>query len=375
MKRLPALPLVKGRRFTAASRAAAAARATAAEAARAATRPVERALEADEHAFLVSKLRERLALLHAEGGEADAAGAPTTAEPAAAAATDPRLSQERRDAVRSSLKIVNDIESLRRKLAEIAYQPPKGMRRTPWIETLAVVAPAAVAAEGGEAGAVKQSSTPISVHADIEREAYFMRLTTAAATEGLRRLRQLRVKFTRPSDFYAEMLKSDEHMQRVRARVAEEQQQQQEFLEKKNRERNRKFHKQSGKKLLRAQEEARLRNLELKQLEAWKQQRRRGGDGDGDKSRVLRDSSNAGSGETASSRNKKNKERQTAAFSAGKPTTAVEAAFDQWLADREKQKDDKKVHAQRAKRTGHHAQSKPHAHAGRHTQKKHRRRK
>lgn len=89
----------------------------------------------------------------------------------------------------------------------------------------------------------------------------------------LARLRAVGLQFTRPGDFLAEMLKSDQQMGKIRARIEEEQQRQQQFADKLNRNFNKKFNKLSGHRIVREQEEARQRNLQLKAIEGWKTDR------------------------------------------------------------------------------------------------------
>lgn len=101
-----------------------------------------------------------------------------------------------------------------------------------------------------------------------------MHMTSTAAAIGLRRLRQLRLKFSRPPDFLAEMLKSDQHMVRVKERLAAEKTHLEAFEEKKLRKLNKKFNRLSGHQLVKEQEEARRRNIALKEIEAWKKKRR-----------------------------------------------------------------------------------------------------
>lgn len=54
---------------------------------------------------------------------------------------------------------------------------------------------------------------------DLEREKRFAEITAAAVHTGLDTLRQQRVKFRRPSDFFAEMTKTDEHMGKVKSQI------------------------------------------------------------------------------------------------------------------------------------------------------------
>lgn len=50
---------------------------------------------------------------------------------------------------------------------------------------------------------------------DFKREIMFHRQAQAATIEGIRRLHELGVTTKRPNDYFAEMAKSDEHMQRI----------------------------------------------------------------------------------------------------------------------------------------------------------------
>lgn len=51
---------------------------------------------------------------------------------------------------------------------------------------------------------------------DLARETAFAERTTAAVHVGLARLREQKVKFRRPNDYFAEMVKTDEHMAKVK---------------------------------------------------------------------------------------------------------------------------------------------------------------
>jgi len=54
------------------------------------------------------------------------------------------------------------------------------------------------------------------VHDDLARETAFYRVALAAVKEGRARLAQHKVPYKRPEDFFCDMLKSDDHMARVR---------------------------------------------------------------------------------------------------------------------------------------------------------------
>lgn len=54
---------------------------------------------------------------------------------------------------------------------------------------------------------------------DFKREMTFHRQAQAAVTEGIRRLHELNVPTKRPDDYFAEMAKTDEQMQKIRANL------------------------------------------------------------------------------------------------------------------------------------------------------------
>ncbi|VDN01956.1 unnamed protein product [Thelazia callipaeda] len=60
-----------------------------------------------------------------------------------------------------------------------------------------------------------------TINDDFEREILFYKQAEGAVKMAIPRLRKLGVKIFRPPDYYAEMVKSDNHMQKVRQRMAE----------------------------------------------------------------------------------------------------------------------------------------------------------
>ncbi|KAK9687527.1 rRNA-processing protein EBP2 [Basidiobolus ranarum] len=98
---------------------------------------------------------------------------------------------------------VNNKEGLNEALEEIKLD-------LPWIETQAIT-----------------SSEPLvveDVSNDLKRELAFYNQALEAAKEARTRITDAGIPFTRPDDYFAEMVKSDEHMQRVRQRLLDESQ-------------------------------------------------------------------------------------------------------------------------------------------------------
>lgn len=94
-------------------------------------------------------------------------------------------------------EFLNNQNGLRQALMEIEAQ--NGPR--PWPETMEVC------------------QFPLGledVHDDLARETAFYRVALAAVKEGRARLAKHNVPYKRPEDFFCDMLKSDDHMARVR---------------------------------------------------------------------------------------------------------------------------------------------------------------
>jgi rRNA-processing protein EBP2 len=59
----------------------------------------------------------------------------------------------------------------------------------------------------------------LTVHDDIKREIAFYNLTRENVKKGMEILVQAKIPISRPDDFFAEMLKTDEHMAKVKSRL------------------------------------------------------------------------------------------------------------------------------------------------------------
>ncbi|THD19255.1 rRNA-processing protein EBP2 [Fasciola hepatica] len=91
----------------------------------------------------------------------------------------------------------------------------------PWIERLDIVTPPAPAAKELE---VENDPDKIDADDDFKRENYFYRIGQAAVLKAIPQLHALGVPTKRPADFFAEMVKSDEHMGKVKKHLVETQQ-------------------------------------------------------------------------------------------------------------------------------------------------------
>ncbi|KAJ3158970.1 rRNA-processing protein and EBNA1-binding protein ebp2 [Geranomyces michiganensis] len=102
----------------------------------------------------------------------------------------------------------NNTTALLSRLEDIRIDQP-GFK-VPWIETMSVTSPAPL------------DLAPTDVQDDLKRELAFYKQALHAAEEGRKHVRAAKVPFSRPDDFFAEMVKSDEHMARVRQRLLDE---------------------------------------------------------------------------------------------------------------------------------------------------------
>merc|ERR1719339_814760 len=124
---------------------------------------------------------------------------------------------------------------MKQKLAEM-------QKNLPWIERLDLVnAPAPLAPElafkedlHGKERATKLQQDKAGftleqddVHNDFKREMMFYRQAQAAVLEAIPRLQSLNVRTRRPDDYFAQMVKSDDHKNKIRAKLLSKEQGQQ----------------------------------------------------------------------------------------------------------------------------------------------------
>ncbi|CAE8626467.1 unnamed protein product [Polarella glacialis] len=98
---------------------------------------------------------------------------------------------------------------LLQRLVDIEYKVPEGAKRVPWVDTLTIDGISALPKGVGAKDGVKLESTFLGMAHEAVKEAY-------------RRLRVMKIPCSRPSDFYAEMMRPDKQMYRVRQQAAEE---------------------------------------------------------------------------------------------------------------------------------------------------------
>ena len=122
-------------------------------------------------------------------------------------------------------EVKNNVPAMRQKLVEM-------QTKLNWVERLNLVnGPAPLAPELAYkeelhskecASRVKQAGGKLEedvVHNGLKREMLLYRQAQAAVLKGLPRLQSLRVKTKRPDDYFAKMAKSDQHMDKIRAKL------------------------------------------------------------------------------------------------------------------------------------------------------------
>ncbi|GAC98399.1 rRNA processing-related protein [Pseudozyma hubeiensis SY62] len=105
---------------------------------------------------------------------------------------------------------INNESALTRIYNDIRLDAPSSSSKLPWIETMRITYPTSI------------SSLVTDPENDLERELAFYKQALHAAVEGKKLILASGTPFSRPSDFFAEMVKTDEHMERIRQKLLDE---------------------------------------------------------------------------------------------------------------------------------------------------------
>ncbi|KPP58835.1 putative rRNA-processing protein EBP2, partial [Scleropages formosus] len=110
-------------------------------------------------------------------------------------------------------KAVNNVEGLKQCLADFR-------KSLPWAERLDLTnKPAADIVAQAEGKMTPQDSGEINAEDDFQREMHFYRQAQASVHDALPRLHKLKIPTKRPDDYFAEMAKTDQHMQKIRQKL------------------------------------------------------------------------------------------------------------------------------------------------------------
>ncbi len=150
----------------------------------------------------------------------------------------------------------------------------------PWIETM-VVTSAGIAHDAVDVNHDLNRELAFYGQAKEVRRASFFSLCVAgsdclsllkAMTVGLERLREAGVPVERPTDYFAEMVKTDEHMEFIRSRLAKQKERLERIETKKKDAELKKFGR--GKQKLQKQEKQREKKQEIESVKAWSRKRK-----------------------------------------------------------------------------------------------------
>jgi len=153
--------------------------------------------------------------------------------------------------------IVNDKSALEQKIEELQLKLENG-ENVPWIEVLTV----------------STTPQPVDVSDDLARETTFYSQAMAAVKEGHRLFEKYGLNYERPTDYFAEMLKTDEHMQRVKNKLLVEQNQIEQSEQKRKQRDLKKYGKQIQQQQI--QQKQKQKKQELESISKWRKARERG---------------------------------------------------------------------------------------------------
>ncbi|XP_072543116.1 probable rRNA-processing protein EBP2 [Salminus brasiliensis] len=111
-------------------------------------------------------------------------------------------------------KAVNDVDGLKKCLADFK-------KNLPWVERLDLTNQPAVDVLAKAEG--RPSDDDVNAEDDFQREMYFYRQAQATVLEALPKLKKLKILTKRPDDYFAEMSKTDQHMQKIRKKLMQKQ--------------------------------------------------------------------------------------------------------------------------------------------------------
>jgi len=129
------------------------------------------------------------------------------------------------------------------KVAEFALD-----RSWPWVESLSLTC--------------NQPLQLDNTHDDLKREAAFYSRSVAGVSQALSQLESLHIPYRRPNDFFAEMVKPDQHMAKVKASLLTEKRKMAVVEERKKNREMKKFAKQVQTEKLQARQKAKKENMQ-----------------------------------------------------------------------------------------------------------------
>ncbi|KAG8437073.1 hypothetical protein GDO86_007956 [Hymenochirus boettgeri] len=115
-------------------------------------------------------------------------------------------------ALEGKKKLANDMTGLRQSLKDLKNE-------LPWVERLDVTTEPVGNSAGQNGGQTSLDTSDINAEDDFQREMCFYRQAQAAVLFALPHFHRLNVSTKRPDDYFAEMAKTDQHMQKIRRKL------------------------------------------------------------------------------------------------------------------------------------------------------------
>lgn len=116
-------------------------------------------------------------------------------------------------AVEEAKTFVNNTAGMKQCLADFR-------KSLPWVERLDLSnLPVADIVAKAEGRLVPSDNGTVNAEDDFQREMYFYRQAQASVLEALPKLQKLNIPTKRPDDYFAELTKTDQHMQKIRKRL------------------------------------------------------------------------------------------------------------------------------------------------------------
>lgn len=121
----------------------------------------------------------------------------------------------------------------------------------------------------------------VDVNDDLARELAFYTQALGGARQAFTKFQAMGLPFLRPSDYYAEMVKSDAHMEKVKGRLLAEKRKVEEAEERRKARENKKLAKEI--QAQKQKERAKQKKEEIESVKNWRKQRKQNGFAGGDK--------------------------------------------------------------------------------------------
>ncbi|KAJ4706174.1 putative rRNA-processing protein EBP2 [Melia azedarach] len=115
----------------------------------------------------------------------------------------------------------------------------------------------------------------VDVNDDLKREASFYTQALEGTRQAFEKLQSMGLPFLRPPDYYAEMVKTDAHMEKVKRRLLAEQKEMQEAEERKKARESKKLAKEIQAQKMK--ERAKQKKEEIESVKKWRKQRQQSG--------------------------------------------------------------------------------------------------